>query len=337
MGLKKYIVVSVIFIAAIAGYVFSIAQGDYQIVLFDTTFLLPVGVWVIIPVCVLFVASVLHMIFYGIKGYVFKSSLQKDEANILKLIKNQLLNKDETIKFKNPIFQEIGEILSQVNLEIKRESFNSKNSEINQLVNHLIDVKNKKYVSVNYKLNSTNPIAIANNINKINEQADWALEVLKKATNYTQEEIGVAFTKVLNDKSMTSLKKVLPNLKLTKSMLQELLNKDSQQTDFALSVEELIKYIKEIEFSKQEFLTIAKLYKKSLTPDQIISLFEELSNHNDLALDAYVYILFEYEMIEKVRDIFANTSKEELTAFKALLELKDSGKQYTLDSICYNN
>jgi hypothetical protein len=56
-----------------------------------------------------------------------------------------------------------------------------------------------------------------------------------------------------------------------------------------------------------------------------------------LALDAYVYILFEYEMIEKVRDIFANTSKEELTAFKALLELKDSGKQYTLDSICYNN
>jgi phage repressor protein C with HTH and peptisase S24 domain len=112
-------------------------------------------------------------------------------------------------------------------------------------------------------LNSTNPIAIANNINKINEQADWALEVLKKATNYTQEEIGVAFTKVLNDKSMTSLKKVLPNLKLTKSMLQELLKKDSQQADFALSVEELIKYIKEIEFSKQEFLSIAKLYKKS--------------------------------------------------------------------------
>jgi lipid A disaccharide synthetase len=161
--------------------------------------------------------------------------------------------------------------------------------------------------------------------------------VLKKSTNYTQEEIAAAFTKVLNDKSMTSLKKVLPNLKLTKAMLKELFKKDCVQSDFALSAEELSKYIKEVEFSKQEFLEIAKLYKNSLIPDDIIGLFDELSNSNDQALDAYVYILFEYEMIEKIRDIFANTSKEELTAFKALLDLKDAGKQYTLDSICYNN
>jgi hypothetical protein len=204
-------------------------------------------------------------------------------------------------------------------------------------VKSLIDIKNHKVVSLNYKLNSSNDIAIANNINKINEQADWALEVLKKSANYTQKEIETAFTKVLNDKSMTTLKKVLPNLKLTKNMLQELFKKDSAQAEFSLSSEELIKYIKQVQWNKQEFLDMAKLYKKSLTPDEIIGLFEELSNSNEQALDAYVYILFEYEMIDKIRDIFSSTSSEELTAFKALLELKDSGKQYTLDSICYYN
>ncbi|MGD9555109.1 MAG: hypothetical protein AB7V28_12060 [Arcobacteraceae bacterium] len=335
MGLKKYIVASVIFIAAVAAYVFSIAQTDYQITLFDTTLLLPVALWVILPLLVLFVASVFHMIFYGLKGYMVTSSLNKDESNMIKLIKNKLLKKDETIKFKNPIFQELGEILSQVDVQISSDDFTSKNSEINDLAKSLIEIKNQKFVSLNYKLNANNEIAIANNINKINEQADWAIEVLKKSANYTQKEIEAAFTKVLNDKSMTTLKKILPNLKLSKSMIQELFKKDSAQAEFSLSSEELIKYIKQTELNKQEFLEIAKLYKTSLTPDEIIGLFEELSNANEAALDAYVYILFEYEMIDKIRDIFSSTSSDELTAFKALLELKDSGKQYTLDSICY--
>lgn len=337
MGLKKYIVASIIFIVAIAAYVFSIAQTDYQITLFDSTFMLPVALWVILPLLVLFVASVFHMIFYGLKGYLSASSLNKDESNMIKLIKNVLLKKDETIKFKNPIFQELGEILSQMNLEVKTDGFKSNNTEINDLVKNLIEIKNKKSVALNYKLNSSNAIAIANNINKINEQADWAIEVLKKSSNYTQEEITAAFTKVLNDKSMTSLKKLLPNLKLTKAMLLELFKKDAVQSEFALSSEELVKYIKQAEFTRQEFLEIAKLYKNSLTPDSIIHVFEELSNTNDLALDAYVYILFEYEMIDKIRDIFASTSDEELTAFKALLELKDSGKHYTIDSLSYLN
>lgn len=337
MGLKKYIVASVIFIAAVAAYVFSIAQTDYQITLFDTTLLLPVALWVILPLLVLFVASVFHMIFYGLKGYMVTSSLNKDESNMIKLIKNKLLKKDETIKFKNPIFQELGEILSQVDVQISSDDFTSKNSEINDLAKSLIEIKNQKFVSLNYKLNANNEIAIANNINKINEQADWAIEVLKKSANYTQKEIEAAFTKVLNDKSMTTLKKILPNLKLSKAMIQELFKKDSAQAEFSLSSEELIKYIKQTELNKQEFLEIAKLYKTSLTPDEIIGLFEELSNTNEAALDAYVYILFEYEMIDKIRDIFSSTSSDELTAFKALLELKDSGKQYTLDSICYYN
>ncbi len=335
MGLKKYIVASIIFIAAIAAYVFSIAQTNYQITLFDNTFMLPVALWVILPLLVLFVASVFHMIFYGLKGYLSTSSLNKDESNMIKLIKNTLLKKDETIKFKNPIFQELGEILSQMNLEIKTDSFKSNNTEINDLVQNLIDIKNKKYVSMNNKLSANNAIAIANNINKINEQADWAIEVLKKSSNYTQEEISAAFTKVLNDKSMTSLKKVLSNIKLNKAMLLELFKKDAVQSEFSLNAEELVKYIKQAEFTRVEFLEIAKLYKSSLTPDTIIGVFEELSNDNDAALDAYVYILFEYEMIDKIRDIFASTSDDELTAFKALLELKDSGKQYTIDSLSY--
>lgn len=337
MGLKKYIVASIIFIAVIAGYVFSIAQTQYEIKLFENTFSLPVAVWVSIPLVVLFIASVLHMIFYGLKHYISDMSVNKDEENILKSLKNSLVQKDEIIKFKNPILKDMHELLSSATVNLKKDSLSTNNKELNELAQQLIDIKNGKHVNLSVKLPSNNTWMIQNTINKINEQVEFALDVLKRPNNYTQEEIEAAFTKVIDEKSMTSVKKVLPNIKLTKPMIQELFKRDSVQEEFSLSKEELLKQIKSVEFDKNEYLDIAKLYKSSLTPDEIIEIFEVLSNEKEEALSAYVYVLFEFEMIDKIRDIFASTADDELTAFKALLDLKDAGKNYTLDAICYYN
>jgi hypothetical protein len=336
MGLKKYVVASVIFIALVGGYVFSIAQEEFQITMFETTLSLPIALWVVLPLFVLFIASLLHIIFYGVKGYVNKVTLNKDESNLYKLLKAKLLKKDETYKFNNPVFKDFAEILNGVEFELKDKLFNSTNNELNQTAREILDVKSGKLVALSTKLDTNNEFAVLNTINKINEQSDFALDVLKKAENYTQKEIEAAFTKVLEDKSMTSLKKVLPNVKLNKSMLFELLKKDSVQKEFGLEKEELIKYLKPIELSSKEFIDIARMYKNSLTPDEVIDLFETLSNNNENALNAYVYILFEFEMIEKVRDIFLSSSSEEFIAYKALLDLRDAGKHYTIDSICYN-
>lgn len=336
MGLKKYIAASLIFIALVGGYVFSLVQQEFQVSLFETSLSLPIALWIILPLLILFVASVLHMMFYGVKEYVHKMALHKDENNLYKLLKAKLLKKDETYKFNNPIFKDVAEILNGVEFEVKDKLFNSTNNELNQTAREIFDIKSGKLVNVSTKLDSKNEFAVLNTINKINEQSDFALDVLKKAENYTQKEIEAAFTKVLEEKSMTSLKKVLPSLKLNKAMLFELLKKDSAQKEFGLSKEELLKQIKAVELDSKEFIKIARMYKNSLTPDEVIELFETLSNNNENALNAYVYILFEFEMIEKVRDIFLSSSSEEFIAYKALLDLRDAGKHYTIDSICYN-
>lgn len=335
MGLKKYIVASVVFIAVIAAYVFSIEQAQYEITLFENNFALPVALWIVLPLIVLFIASVLHMVFYGVKHYISDRSVNKDEENILKSLKNGLVQKDETIKLKNPILKDVYEVISNVTLELKAEALHTSNKELNELVQQINEIKNGKHVSLNMKLPSTNPLVIKNNINKINEQVEFALDVLKRSNNYSDEEVNAAFLKALDEKSMTSIKKVLPNIKLSKTMLMKLFQRDSAQQEFSMTKEELLKQIKGGEFDKNDYLEIAKLYKSSLTPDSVIEIFEELSNGNDEALSAYVYVLFEFEMIDQIRDIFASTADDELTAFKALLDLKDAGKTYTLDSICY--
>jgi hypothetical protein len=65
-------------------------------------------------------------------------------------------------------------------------------------------------------------------------------------------------------------------------------------------------------------------------------MFETISNDNELAMDAYLVVLFEYEMIDKVRETLNGYKKEEYQSFRALLDLKDSGKYYTLENLCYN-
>ena len=40
-------------------------------------------------------------------------------------------------------------------------------------------------------------------------------------------------------------------------------------------------------------------------------------------------------MIDKVREVLANTKESEYSPFKALLDLKEAGKHYNLEAISY--
>ena len=58
MGFKKYVVFSILFIAALYGYLFSLELGDYRVTVLDISLTLPVAVWIIVPLAFLFIATV---------------------------------------------------------------------------------------------------------------------------------------------------------------------------------------------------------------------------------------------------------------------------------------
>ncbi len=64
--------------------------------------------------------------------------------------------------------------------------------------------------------------------------------------------------------------------------------------------------------------------------------FEKLVQEKEEYTTAYLYVLAEYEMIDKMRDILANSATQEYIPFKALIDLKDSGKHtYSIETLCY--
>jgi hypothetical protein len=336
MGFKKYIVFSVLFIAAIYGYTFSLELGDYRVTILDISLTLPVAAWIILPLVLLFLATIGHILFYGLINVFRQRSINKDQETMITLIKSNLLEKKNTKRFKTKGFKDLSAVLSQFNFSIKDTSFSSKDEELNKLVANIQDIKSGTYVTdKSLKLNEVSSLANINMLNKVNEQTDFAVEVLKKPENFSANVIRQSFINVLNDKTMTTIKKLYKNVKLDKELARMLFEKDAANNEFGFTSDEISKIVKDLEYTTEDYLALARNYESILQPDQIIVLFEKLSSEIDESTPAYLHVLFEYEMIDKVREIVDTTPEGEYSAFKALLDLKDSGKHYDLESISY--
>ncbi len=336
MGFRKYIVFSVLFIGLVYGYLFSLELGYYRLTVLEISVNLPIAVWIIVPAVFLFVATILHIMFYGLLNVFKQRALDKDHENMITLIKENLLEKPSKKKFKSKNFKHLSSILKQFKLQIKDNAFTSNDEELNNIVLNLQNINNGKYVSdKSLKLSEVSQIASKNLMNKVNEQIDFAVDVLKKSENYPADVVRQAFVNVVNEKSMTTVKKLYKNIKLDKQLAMMLFLKDAKNNEFGFEEDELAKIVKDLGFKKADYLILAENYKSVLQPNEMISLFEKLSNQCEEAMPAYLDVLFEYEMIDKVREIVLTTPDGEFMPYKALLDLKEAGKQYTLESISY--
>ncbi|MFA9372651.1 MAG: hypothetical protein ACERKK_00715 [Poseidonibacter sp.] len=336
MGFKKYVVFSIILIVAIYGYLFSLDLGEYKLTVFDISLNLPVSAWVITPVILLFLATVGHIVFYGLINIFKTRAILKDQETMLSLIKSNLSDNPNSKKFKSKVFKSLSSVLNQLNLSVKDNTFSSPDEELNKLVAAIQDIKAGKYVSdKSIKINEISDLSNLNMINKVNEQIDFAIDVLKKTENYAPNVVRQAFLNVLEKKTMTTMKKLYKNVKLDKELAKKLFEKDAQNNEFGFTHEEILKIVKDLDFKKEDYVALAKNYETILKPDQIIALFEKLSSDLEESTPAYLHVLFEYEMIDKVREVVDATPDGEYTSFKALLDLKDAGKHYDLESISY--
>ncbi len=334
MGIKKYIGFTLLLIIAVGLFVYSIEGGEYRVSIFDFSLLLPVVVWVLVPLIVLFIFTIFHLMFYGSLHYYKNRGYLKDEEEIVDVIKDNLLQKKVGKKFKTSAYKNLASILNQLNMDVKDTVFTSSCENLNKIVSQIKDIKVGKYVNdKSLKLDENSSLAQQNLINKINEQPDYALDVLKKHENFSPKIIKASFLNVLENKSMTTVKKVYSNITLDKEMALKLFVKDIENREFGLEKDEIIKIAKDLNYTSEEYLVLAKLYKEVLSPDKLLELFEAIFEQNEEATNAYFYVLCELEMIDKARELLSGYKDNELVAFKALLDLKDAGKHYSLDDL----
>lgn len=336
MGLKKYVIFSIILIIVVFGYVHSLELGDYEASFLGYSLILPISVWFILPIALLSLATYVHILFYSVIAYFKQRAINKDHEDMIELIKSELLEKTNTYKFRTKEFKNLSSIFSQFKFSLKDERFNSSNEDLNKIAMGVQDIKSGKYVSDKaLKFSEKSSLNNLNILNKVNEQIDFAIDVVKKSENYSEDVVKKAFENILKEKSMTTIKKLYKNIKLDKELSIKLFEKDAANNEFGFTNDEILKIVKDLDYKKEDFMYLAKTYEKILKPDQIIALFEKLSLEIDDATSAYLHVLCEYEMIDKVKEVLSNTKDSEHTSFKALIDLKEAGKKYNIEAISY--
>jgi hypothetical protein len=274
------------------------------------------------------------MFYFSLKGILINRGIQKDNENILSLLNKRLLGETSSKEFKSKEAKAIGEILSQLDIKIHDLDFSSSNERVNTTAKNIINIKAGKYVSSKeLSLSSDNLLMQKNLKNRIDVDDNFALEIVKKQSENTTDVFKCAFTKIIEIKSMTTIKKLLENITLDLELLNILIQKDSKEkNEFSLDNAVLLNMMKNIELTNKDLISIGKAYKKTMAPDQLIKLFEDIITNNEKLSESYLYILAEYEMIDQMREILASSQKDEFIIYKAYLDLKDNGKHYTLDT-----
>ena len=325
MKLKLYILASLILIIATAIYTF-FYFGDGIVIhkLFSLELAMPLYIWVIIPMALLFIASLFHMLYYGIKLKMDISRWSKDSLNLQDSVNALFIGKNKRYNIKHKELKEIADALNFSDVKI---SGNIDTMEKSRFYTNL-DINRSIYSGKYVKLSKSGyekdaPILEQNLLNRLDVELDFAKQVVKNSENYStkiKDKAISLYATAIEPKELPQYI-ALFNSTAVKELLKRIAN-----NEFTINKETI-----SLLFEKcldKELLTLTKAVKQQLQPDEALQIFTELYEKDERAKEFYIYLLLEYEMLDKAREILVEEAR--FDNFKAYLDLIDAGKRYPL-------
>ena len=338
MRLGLYILASIILMAGIGIFVYIINPNDFSYDLMGIHIVLPVAVWITIPMLILMLASLVHMMFYGTKNFFKFRKWETDSDSLNNALYWSILNEPKPQRFNLPKLKETASILQVSNVKVKgtvdgvSEKLQGALNIINEIdKGHCVDFKEKK---LEHLLSKDNPIVIKNYINCLKKKDKNFIEkVLQSKDKYSS----VVFEKALKQFAKTTdfTKAVKYSKSFNRDSFMILINRVTREDDLELSVTLLDEFIVDLnsELKCSDFLYIANVTKKQLLPDDNLKLFREYDSKYIKAQIAYLYLLFEYEMIEKAGEYLEEHDADEFIRFRALYDLKKEHNKYKITDL----
>ncbi|MDR3178426.1 MAG: hypothetical protein LBT96_05530 [Campylobacteraceae bacterium] len=336
MGIKQYIVFSILLLAIIGIYVYSIVPSEntyYTLTFFNYSWELPLAVWFIIPVFFLFIASVAHMLFYSVKNFLTKRLTKKDYETLVTHIKHILLGEEKDLEYKTEPFKVLAAAIKKMGYNPKSEDAKTSEKELDEIFDILEKIRDGKYVDLKkFRLRSDNELLNQNRLNFLQDDKKSIDDILKHCNSLESEVCKKAFYALLKQASYLDIKNY--GFDFTNDMLLILFNRFADQNDsFTLSVDEVKELLEKTSMNSAEFLKTAKVLKTTIEPDALLKLYDNIQSKNHHAAFAYLYILFELRLIEKAREFLENNEESEFEKFRILLFLRDNGKIVDTDLI----
>jgi len=335
MYIKRYSVVALALIAFVGWYVFAFITHESMSIDFFGIHLpsLAIATWIIIPLGVLFLASVAHMMFYSILGGFKLRKYEKDYAKMIDAIVLAYLGKkDREHTYKTERYQVMGALIDNSTLfPTHNLANNTPNEKINNVIKIIEDIKKGEVVDLKqYSLLSTNQLVIQNERNRYKKGDITAENILGNQSKYDEVLLQEVFLDFIKTASLNNIEKYKSFFK--KEALFIFLERiNAKDNTLEVSNESLLSLMKDIKLDKKEYIQISSSLSQSMIPEQRMKLFESLSNENEDVVDAYLYTLFDLELLTPADEILENTEQDEYLNFKAYRALKECNKHFNIN------
>lgn len=338
MHIKRYTIASFLLIALTGWYISTfISTETISINLFGIEIApLSVSIWTMIPLFVLYLASVIHMSFYSMVRSLEIRKYEKDYADMNECISNAYLGKENRYhSFRTPRYKLLGSLFDNTTLFPTLMIDTTINSEkIATTLKLIEDIKVGKVVDLKkMSLSKDNELVIQNERNKYKNGVKSAEDFLSSPTKYNDKLLNEIYASIIKSASFKSVEKY-----------KNFMNKDTlleffSRTDLEIANEALISLLGTLELNCNDYIRISQSLSTGITPEQRMKLFEVLSDSNDEVMEAYLYTLYDLEMIEPADAILEISQADEYLNFKAYRALKECNKNFNInlfviDRIC---
>lgn len=332
MQLKRYTVASLILMLLVAAAVYSIDNGTVSFDLLGMHFPnLPIAFWVVVPLMIMYVASIVHMGVYALVGNVKLRRLGKDNEKMIDALRDSLLGVAErNYVYKSDAYKLMGKLIDH-SLILPYETLRSVgNEKIDEALALMRDVKEKKKVEIKkFHLPNTTSISIQNNLNRLEQGEVDADAVLSRAESYGDIVCAKAFEAYVKTASVSSVLKF--KRFFTKSSLLDFVSRiNAAENGITMENEELAALLLDLKLTTEEWIDLSGAMSRNMLPEQRIRLFEILSEKNEEAMEGYLFTLYDLQMIDTANEILNNTSRDDYLIFKAYRDLKAANKHYDI-------
>jgi len=192
------------------------------------------------------------------------------------------------------------------------------------------DINNSKVVDLKkFGLSIDNPLTIKNDRNRYESGQITAEDFLSHGDKYNKQllqEIYLEFVKISPIYAIESYKEFM-----TKEALFTLLARINSDDNTEISNDSLSGLINVLEFDAKEYIKISSAISLGMIPEQRIKLFENISDVKDEAMDAYLFTLFDLEMMAPADAILEISQANEYLNFKAYRALKECHKNFNIN------
>jgi len=335
MYIKRYSIAAFIWIALVGWYVYAyVTQGSMSIDMFGIPLpSLSIALWVVVPLVVLYLASVFHMAFYSMLGNFKLRGYEKDFEKIINAIIDAYLGKkSRSYTFKTERYKLLGTLLEKSTVFPTGELIGiTGNEKIDKVLTLIEDIKKGEVVDLKpFNLLPENPLVIQNEKNRVKKGDVSAADILSNCTKYADELCKFVYEDYVKTATIRNIIKY--KAFLTKEALHEIMVRiNSDEHTLSISNEELIELFNKLELSKQDYIELSiTLAKGGMIPEQRMKLFETLGDEKEDAMDAYLFTLFDLEMLAPAIEILEHSQPDEFQNFKAYRALKECGKNFSI-------